>query len=332
MTRRRSRWPLVLALSAMAYSAPAYADLRIDKGALVEDDGAPLVLRGVNQTHAWTPKTTRRALRDISETGANAVRVALGAGAMFERTTPADVARIVAEAKRRKLVVMLAVHDTTGYPDNEKAVPLGDALGYWASLRGVLAGEEDYVLVNIGNEPSGPSATAEHWRESHLTAIRALRAMGYRHTIVVDAPGYGQDAQKVMPRAARALFEADPLKNLLFSVHMYEVYGDSAPVRAYLQSFRDQGLPLVIGEFGGDHNGKPVDEDAILAIAQEMGVGWLAWSWDGNGAQAANLDMVEDWDPTRRTPWGARVIAGENGIEQTSRRASVFAKRRWWGW
>ena len=47
------------------------------------------------------------------------------------------------------------------------------------------------------------------------------------------------------------IFNADSLRNITFSVHMYEVYPNAATVSSYMQAFADLGLPLVVGEFGG---------------------------------------------------------------------------------
>ncbi len=55
---------------------------------------------------------------------------------------------------------------------------------------------------------------------------------------------------------------------------MYEVYQTSAPIIAYMQAFDDMALPLVIGEFGPQNNGQPVDVETVFAQAQQRGQ-WL---------------------------------------------------------
>jgi mannan endo-1,4-beta-mannosidase len=327
-------------LAILAAASPAHADFAVRDGQLVERDGAPFIMRGVNVPHAWLSQETERAIPAIAATGANTVRIVLSTGARWRRSEPAEVARLVALAKAHGMIAMLEVHDTTGFGADERAVHLGATLGYWAELLPVLEGEEDFVLVNIGNEPFAGRATPAMYVEAHRTAIAALRAIGYRHTIVIDGADYGQDHTRTMLTNARDLFDSDPLKNVLFSVHMYQVYRDGEAVRAYFDGFRDAGLPFIVGEFGMDHQGEPVDEETIFALSAERGVGYLGWSWSGNAQQVADLDIVLDFDPARLSPWGERLINGEGGIRATSRRARIFEAddqrsgfwRRAWRW
>ena len=125
-------------------------------------------------------------------------------------------------------------------------------------------------------------------------------------------------------RNSLELWNADPLRNLTFSVHMYEVYQSPAPIQAYMQAFDDMDLPLVIGEFGPENNGQPVDSETVIAQAQQRGNGYLGWSWSGNGGSGAGLDMTNNFDAASLTTWGNRIINGTNGIRATSVLATVF--------
>ncbi len=318
---------LVFAL-ALGVSGAARADFAIRDGVLVERDGSPFIMRGINVPHAWLSQHTDQSLADIAATGANTVRIVLSSGARWRRSEPSEVAHLVALAKRHRMIVVLEVHDTTGFGADERAVHLGAVLAYWAELRDVLQGEEDYVLINIGNEPFAGRSTPAMWIEAHRTAIAALRAMGFRHTIVIDGADYGQDASGTMRDHARDLFDGDPLRNVLFSVHMYQVYGRGETIEAYLDAFRDARLPLIVGEFGMDHQGEPVDEEAIFRLSNERGIGYLGWSWSGNSQRVADLDIVRNFDAERLSPWGERLINGAGGIRETSRPAHVYAQPR----
>ncbi|NEE14689.1 beta-mannosidase, partial [Streptomyces sp. SID7499] len=66
------------------------------------------------------------------------------------------------------------------------------------------------------------------------------------------------------------------------------------------------------------------DEDAIMATAQSLGVGYIGWSWSGNGSGVEYLDMVNGFDANSLTGWGNRFINGANGIVATSETASVY--------
>jgi mannan endo-1,4-beta-mannosidase len=117
---------------------------------------------------------------------------------------------------------------------------------------------------------------------------------------------------------------ADPQDNTVFSIHMYGVFDTAAEVTAYLDSFRSRGLPIIVGEFGHDHSDGNPDENAIMAHAQTHGIGYIGWSWSGNGGGVEYLDMVANFSTTL-TSWGERIFNGANGIRATAREATIFS-------
>src|SRR5690606_1042171 len=110
----------------------------------------------------------------------------------------------------------------------------------------------------------------------HIDAVKQLRAAGLKHTLVVDAPNWGQDSHKLMRDGASAqrLFDSDNHKNLIFSVHMYQMFGSEEKVENYLQAFVDRELPLIVGEFAADHGAEhDVAEVAILLHSEKLSLG-----------------------------------------------------------
>ncbi|GAA5206651.1 cellulase family glycosylhydrolase [Streptomyces thinghirensis] len=306
---------------AQPLGAQAATGLHISDGRLLEGNGNDFVMRGVNHAHTWYPGETQ-SLADVKALGANTVRVVLSDGHRWSENSPEDVAAVVDQCKANRLICVLEVHDTTGYGEDAAAGTLDHAADYWIGLKDVLAGEEDYVVVNIGNEPWGNTDPAG-WTEPTIAAIEKLRAAGFQHTIMVDAPNWGQDWQGVMRANARSVYDADPTGNLIFSIHMYSVYDTAQEITDYLQAFVDAGLPILIGEFGGpaDQWGDP-DEDTMMATAERLGLGYLAWSWSGNTDPV--LDLALDFDPSRLSSWGERIFHGADGIARTSKEATVF--------
>ncbi|MEU9593701.1 cellulase family glycosylhydrolase [Streptomyces sp. NPDC048193] len=311
---------------AAAQAAPppapaAVAGLHISDGRLLEADGNDFVMRGVNHAHTWYPGETR-SLADIKALGANTVRVVLSDGHRWSENSPADVAAVIDQCKANRLICVLEVHDTTGYGEDAAAGTLDHAADYWIGLKDVLAGEEGHVIVNIGNEPWGNTNPAG-WTEPTIAAVKKLRAAGLQHTIMVDAPNWGQDWQGVMKANAQAVADADPTGDLIFSIHMYSVYDTAQEITDYLNAFVDAGLPIVIGEFGGpaDQYGDP-DEDTMMATAEQLDLGYLAWSWSGNTDPV--LDLAVDFDPSRLSAWGERVFHGADGIVRTAEEATVY--------
>ncbi|WP_200301043.1 cellulase family glycosylhydrolase [Streptomyces adelaidensis] len=341
-TQRRNPLPSLLAglasliglalLGALGVLAPAVAQaqsspgalatgLHIDDGRLLEGNGNDFVMRGVNHAHTWYPGETQ-SLADVKALGANTVRVVLSDGHRWTQNSASDVANVVAQCKANRLICVLEVHDTTGYGEETAAGTLDHAADYWIGLKSVLTGEENYVVINIGNEPWG-NTDPEGWTAPTIAAVQKLRAAGFEHTIMVDAPNWGQDWQGVMRANAQSVYDADTTGNLIFSIHMYSVFDTAAEITDYLNAFVNARLPILIGEFGGpaDQWGDP-DEDTMMATAEQLDLGYLAWSWSGNTDPI--LDLATDFDPTRLSAWGQRIFNGADGIAQTAEEATVF--------
>lgn len=315
-----------LATLTAAMVSPAFAGWSVSGSQILDPNGNAFVFRGVNHAHAWYTDRLNTSLRDIAATGANSVRVVLANGTQWTRTSATEVTNIINQCKANKLVCVLEVHDSTGYGESAAATHISRATEYWLSsdIKAAITGQEDYVIVNIANEPFGNSTSASVYTNDTITAIRALRSGGLTHMLMVDAANWGQDWSNAMRDNAPAIFAADTLRNTVFSVHMYEVYNSASIVQSYLSSFQTRNLPIVIGEFGAEHNGSNVAEEAILQYAQDMRIGYMGWSWSGNGSCCVNLDIVNNWNPASLSTWGNYLINSTNGIKATSRLATHF--------
>ncbi|OKK13478.1 cellulase family glycosylhydrolase [Streptomyces sp. CB02400] len=296
--------------------------LRVDDGRVYESNGNEFVMRGVNHAYTWYPEQTT-SIADIAAKGANTVRVVLGSGDRWTETTASQVSTIIDQCKANKVICVLEVHDTTGYGEDGAAASLDQAADYWIGVKSALQGQEDYVVVNIGNEPFGNTGYAA-WTDATKAAIGKLRGAGINHALMVDAPNWGQDWSHTMRDNAASVFASDPDRNTIFSIHMYGVYDTAAEVQGYLNHFVDNGLPIVVGEFGDQHSDGNPDEDAIMATAESLGVGYMGWSWSGNGSGVEYLDMVNGFDADSLTSWGNRFFNGSNGIAATSERATIY--------
>ncbi|NHK27549.1 glycoside hydrolase family 5 protein [Parvularcula flava] len=323
----------MMALVSACSSLPSADTTMSQKGFSVSGDqlldatGRPFVMRGINHPHAWQRGRTEKALPEIAATGSNMVRVSLSSGAPWGITPKEEVADIIRMAKAYDMIVMFTVHNTTGHGDQDWAIHLAETIPYWISLKDILVGQEAYVLVNPGNEPTGNSVSPAAYREMQISTIKALRAAGFAHTMVVDGHNWGQDATRTMLTEAAAIASADPLSNTIFSVHMYQVYDDAGTIEEYFDAFEAMKLPLVVGEFGPDHQGEPVDEETIFRLSNEMDIGYIGWSWSGNSAIVENLDITVDFDPETLSPWGEQLINGPGGIRETSNPAGVFLRK-----
>ncbi|WNG25439.1 cellulase family glycosylhydrolase [Cystobacter fuscus] len=315
---------LAAVLSVLAPISDAHAadgGFHIANGRLLDANGNDFIIRGISHPHAWFPQRTS-AFADIKVVGANSVRVVLSGG-RWSTNTASDVANVISLCKQNRLVCVLENHDTTGYGEQGGAYSLDQAVDYWLSIRGALVGQEAYVIINIGNEPYGNTLYTE-WVGATMGAIQRLRSAGLTHTLMIDAPNWGQDWSNTMRDNAEEVWEADPLRNSIFSVHMYGVYNTPSKVKDYLDSFTSRGLPILVGEFGWYHSDGDPDEFTLTEYTTLQGLGYMGWSWSGNGGGVEYLDMVTNFNPASRTDWGTWLITSANGLEATSVEASVF--------
>jgi mannan endo-1,4-beta-mannosidase len=302
---------LISLLGLTMCSAPGGA-LGVSGGKLVDSRGNAILLRGINYPYGWYAwrNDTAEQFAAMKATGANSVRLVLNAGRFGTATSPEEVSAAVTLCQANRLICILEVHDTTGFGEDGAAVALDKAADYFVSVKDKLVGLESFVIVNIGNEPYGNNQAANAtWGRDTAAAVQKLRSAGFTHTLMVDGPGWGQDDRYIMRDQAPTVWAVD--KNLVFSVHMYEVYSPAnrARISEYLKSFTDRGLPIVVGEFGPANNGNAVDVDTIFSYTEANQIGWLAWSWSGN-SNPVPLDMVNNFglDPAQRSPWGRQVV------------------------
>jgi mannan endo-1,4-beta-mannosidase len=328
----KQRWAIaisaVLALLASllvsVQPASAAVGLRVSGRNIVEANGSNFIIRGTSHAHTWF-STQTSSFANIKSLGANAVRVVLSGGRWPPANGAADVANVVSLCKAARLICILENHDTTGFGEQGGAVSLDAAVNYWISVQSALTGQENHVIINIGNEPIGNNVVTPGWTQATTSAITRMRSAGFQHLLMVDAPNWGQDWQFTMRDNAATVADADPQDNTVFSVHMYGVFDTAAEITAYLNAFQTAGLPLVIGEFGHNHSDGNPDEDTIMAQAVQRGIGYLGWSWSGNSGGVEYLDQVTNFNVNQLTPWGQRLFNGANGIASTAREATIYS-------
>jgi mannan endo-1,4-beta-mannosidase len=312
---------LLVIVASHLISAPrasAAVGLHISGTNIVEANGQTFVMRGVNHPHVWYTNQTS-SFANIKALGANTVRVVLGTGKRWGPSN--DVGAVIDLCKQNRLICVLEVHDTTGYGEESAAASLDEAVNYWISQKSALVGQENYVVINLGNEPIG-NTNAAQWTGATTAAIQKMRSNGFQHLLMADAPNWGQDWQYVMRDNAQTILDADSQHNTVLSIHMYSVFSTASSITDYLNRFRDNGWPLVIGEFGWRFRDGEVDHETILSEAVSRNLGYLGWSWSGNTDPI--LDMATNFDPDQLTTWGERIFNGANGIRATAREASIY--------
>lgn len=298
-----------------------YEGFFVEGSTLYDANGNEFVMRGVNHSHTWFKNETDVALSAIADTGANTVRIVLSDGGQYQKDSVESVKEIVQKCIEHEMIAVLEVHDATGKDD---IASLQHATDYWIEIKDALIGNEEYVILNIANEWVG-NWNSEIWRDGYVTVIPQLREAGIRNTIMVDAGGWGQYAKSIHTYADE-VFNSDELKNTMFSIHMYGSAGKNAnTIKSNIEGVTNQDYCVIVGEFGYKHSDGDVDENYIMSYCEENDIGYLGWSWWGNGGDVTYLDIALTWDGSLLSAdWGENLINGENGIRNTSEECSVF--------
>lgn len=290
---------------------------------LIDATGQPFIIVGMNNPHAWFGERAYEALDEIAAIRANTVRIVWNT-----RGRADQLERIIKRCVALKMVPMVELHDVTG---NSSGQRLLDMTNYYSreDVKAVLMRHQRYLLINIANEWGKHDVNTQHWLQSYTDAVAAMRKAGFTTTLVIDAPGWGQNIQPIL-EGGQELIAKDSLHNILFSVHMYGSWNHAQDIIDKLTAAKEKNLPLIVGEFGYNSNdGKnnlkcKTDHRTIMSMCKQLGYGFMPWSWTGNNRENAWLDIVDSRDWKTPTWWGREVIDGECGIRQTAIPAKVF--------
>lgn len=241
----------------------------VANGVLYDPSGHKFRIRGVNRVH-WDI-----AAPDIAASGANTERINID----FSRK-PEDNAVQMNQIIARKNVPMPGNWAATSSSDPAK---FNSVVQKWVDQASGWKKFDRYMILNIANEwgPEWTAANPSAWKDAYISAIGKLRAAGYTSTLCIDTGQWGQDDKQLLNNA-KAVFDADPQKNVIFSVHVYSVWFPGSAA-GKLSKLADLGVPVIVGEFGPGRgiNGMglmtPLE---VIQAAERNNIGWLAWAWD----------------------------------------------------
>jgi Cellulase (glycosyl hydrolase family 5) len=140
-----------------------------------------------------------------------------------------------------------------------------------------------HLIINIANE-WGPSNSTT-WRDTYISAVSSMRTQGYTCPLMIDSGGFGQDSGDLL-NYAQAIFNSDPQKNIIFTIHLYSTAGTAISgspnllQQLYSQGIA-QGMVFAVMEFGSSIGaGSPTTPTQIINASNSAGLGWAAWAWD----------------------------------------------------
>lgn len=310
-----------MALMMLAASA-AIKGFHTSGQKLLDGNDNEFILRGCNYSYAWQRGHEASVIPAAKRIGCNAIRIQLGTGAKYQKCTADNLRRLIQLCEDNKLVLILNTHDETG---SDNISDLMNAVNYWIEMKDILNEHAHTVILNVSNEWCG-KWDASLWAEGYLQAIPALRKAGIKNTLLVDAAGWGQWPNSVNARG-KDVAASDPDKNIMFSVHIYDTAGaNDYKARSAIDYTLGAGVPAVVGEFAYRHKYTDVAYQAVMDYCAEKGVGYMVWSWTGNGQGAEDCDMFGSYDDSQWRQNGTLTVKGPNGIQATAKECSVFSK------
>lgn len=260
-------------------------------GKLYDANGHEFRVRGVNRTH-WDNGSS-----GLPNTGANTERIIID----FNQPTATNVGIIQNQMINKGIVPMPGNWDGTCKNDPATAAGYLTAIvDTWVAQASIWTQFDHYSIINIANEWGPDNSTV--WRDSYIDAIKRMRNAGYKGTLSITSGGCGQDPMDLI-NYAQAVFDSDPQKNVIFDLHIYGYYDDPPP-NQWVRDFKPAmaqiaalPFPVVLGEFGPGRNVGPsptmLKPEEVIATAETLGLGWLAWAWDDNNLPDCKAD--DNW-------------------------------------
>lgn len=286
-------------------------------GAITTAGGSAFVARGVNLQYGDSPRDALPAVAAIAGTGANIIRLELR-----RNTTAWQLRRALDAAVARKVTVMAFYWESDITCHSDSAVLERDVRDLWlGQWKGVLseAKYQPYLMLNIANEWGSAKGEFADYLATYAHLIGQFRAAGLRAPIVIDAAECGQDTGSFLDGRAQRLIDADPLKNVIVSVHAYNrPWNSPGAIDGNIAALKATGAPFLVGEFGDRElveDGNAVDHLYLMKQAAATGTGWIAWSWKGNGETTRVLDMSAAYGVAELTRRGQDVVNGPDGLK-----------------
>ena len=315
---------------------------------LLDANDKEFLMRGYNYSYAWQKDLWGAAFSTAKKYNCNALRIQLSDGQkdLGGYCDANQVSSLIKSCKDNHFIGVFNVQDTGGGND---ANVLLHAADYWVGIKNAVIGQEKYCIVNIGNEwmgSPGRDCNGEWgnyqenlWSDTYIEAVRRIRSAGIKNTLMIDCNGYGQYADIIWKEGQRILDEdkkyfKDGKPNIIFSIHFYEKAcywdyekGTGSRVAHSIDKALSIGAPVCIGEYAYSRKSEKwkMDWETIQDYSKTMNIGYLGWSFTGNGdAESQGLDMFNS-DGSQMYKNGECIIRHPNdGIQATSVICSVY--------
>lgn len=263
-------------------------------GKVYDHCGEEIIMLGVNTPTAFEDQNGD-AFPEVAKTGANTIRI-FWYGTNSQLTT----ARADALIKRTidlQMYPMLEFHDITGKWNLDTVVNAWLKPDYQALVKKY----EKFLMVNIANEATVPNEDKTVFQRDYIAAVQKLRNAGIKNVLIIDGSTWGRN-WRILEQTGEAILAADPLHNIVFSAHLYDVipsqWADGKTYTEIYNAMKAKKLPFIVGEFANKTPpgcGAPIDYKKLIGEAKAAGIGHLAWSW-GNAWEVKGDPVRSAWN------------------------------------
>lgn len=216
----------------------------------------------------------------------------------IEPSVPISLAASWISAAQQQGYQVVATYHKYTVLGSDDATEVEAAANWWKQHYATLAASGP-ITINLMNEWGSHNISAAAYAAAYNKGISIVRTV-YKGYIIIDIPGWGQEAQT----AVAAVKARDGITDagVVLSTHIYPGAWNQAKNRwvstADIDSLLASGHPVMVGEFGTSGNGG-ADVKAMVQYAKGKGCPLLAWCWNGDGG---DMNMV--------TPkWAERATA-----------------------
>lgn len=256
------------------------------KGKFIYDaNGEKVVLRGIESVvrydqyqgsgewndpyeNGWLVDGTGDNVAELAKTKANAIRLIGG--------RPEEFGHAIQKAIENKLWISI------GHVDFQNQ-----------HVRNIIKKYECYVTLHAQGEVVHEDENK--WKEESIKAIQEIRELGYKAPIEITAGFYGQRFEMILNQG-QAIFDSDPLKNVVFVTQAYSEIENRGGVTTNLDKLKNFPIPIFVGVsyFGlGIENGYGNNSNTYKKVwegtdTRELSSFYWVWTNAGYG------DVVSD--------------------------------------
>ena len=210
----------------------------------------------------------------------------------IEPTSVTPATTWIAEAQGNGYHVIATYHKSTALGSNAPQ-ELIQAAQWWQDNYQTLGGN---FIINLMNEWGPHNLSPEAYADAYNPAISLIRTV-YAGDIIIDLPGWGQDAGIAA--------DAVPLitdQNIALSAHIYKDSwnGTDTFSRQDIDRILQTGKPCLVGEFGPIENTPGTGHcnwADCVKYAKKKGMTVIGWCWNGDGRRHNMISPSWEDDP-----------------------------------